>query len=194
MALEFFGAPTDVTTSLTIKRMHRGMSINNAVVQWKGRVAGKTADEEQMEIVCQSIYATIKRMCLGPKYELICRHPLWSAAPQCRANQPAFRVDGTVTLITGGITLNVPVAGGYEDGWFKAGMIEYEGLLRTIVSHAGAVITLSKYMPGLIAGMTIVMYPGCNKIETICKDKFNNVINFGGFSRMSPKNPFDGLE
>lgn len=170
------------------------MSINNAVVQWKGRVAGKTADEEQMEIVCQSIYATIKRMCLGPKYELICRHPLWSAAPQCRANQPAFRVDGTVTLITGGITLNVPVAGGYEDGWFKAGMIEYEGLLRTIVSHAGAVITLSKYMPGLIAGMTIVMYPGCNKIETICKDKFNNVINFGGFSRMSPKNPFDGLE
>ncbi len=35
----------------------------------------------------------------------------------------------------------------------------------------------------------IWIYPGCNKLNTTCKDKFDNLNNFGGFPFMPQKNP-----
>ncbi|WP_269915579.1 phage BR0599 family protein [Acinetobacter sp. HY1485] len=44
----------------------------------------------------------------------------------------------------------------------------------------------------LALGDVVSIYPGCDKLNTTCTDKFNNILNFGGFPFMPSSNPFVG--
>ena len=41
-------------------------------------------------------------------------------------------------------------------------------------------------------GTLITVYPGCDGQVKTCRDKFNNVLNFGGIPHMPNKSPYDG--
>src|SRR3546814_2715916 len=42
------------------------------------------------------------------------------------------------------------------------------------------------------AGTAISLYPGCDHRRMTCKDKFNNILNYGGFDWIPTKNPMGG--
>jgi hypothetical protein len=77
-------------------------------------------------------------------------------------------------------------------------MLETEdGFFRYITSHAGNQITLIRPLRSLsdlvnssVGEAQVTLYPGCAHTRTACKDKFNNLANFGGFPLIPSKNPF----
>ena len=59
------------------------------------------------------------------------------------------------------------------------------GLQETLYDPSGAGDKIS-------VGTLITVYPGCDGQVKTCRDKFNNVLNFGGIPHMPNKSPYDG--
>ena len=45
---------------------------------------------------------------------------------------------------------------------------------------------------GFYGSSTVTLYPGCTKSRAVCKNKFDNLNNYGGFPWIPTKNPFGG--
>ena len=188
LGAEFVNIAPETSTSVTIRRNHRLLDVEMAKVIWKGRVIGAEPRGERIEIACESIYTSMRR--IGPRYraELICQHMLYSA--ECGANQPEKRVDGDIDAMISPTTVQISQAAGYADGWFSGGILDHGSNSRYIMSHSGDTIKLSRPLPGLAAGESVAIYPGCDRIITTCRDKFNNKDNFLAFPWFPEKNPF----
>jgi uncharacterized phage protein (TIGR02218 family) len=74
-----------------------------------------------------------------------------------------------------------------EANYFKYGLITFTsganaGLKAEVMSFADGVFKLFVELPYQISpGDEYTVYPGCDKRHSTCKNKFNNVLNFGGF-------------
>lgn len=97
-------------------------------------------------------------------------------------------VTGTITGVTSAFTFTDAVRSEASD-YFGGGVITFTsgpnaGMSKEIKTHAsGGVITV--YEPFYYAvqvGDAYSMIPGCRKRLEDCRDKWGNVINFGGFS------------
>lgn len=114
-----------------------------------------------------------------------CRHTLFSAG--CALDSGAWDVGGTVLAGSGVSTVLATLA--QADGWFSLGRIVFtsginDGNSRSVKLHtAGSPATLALIAPLPAApapGDTFVVYPGCDKQQATCADKFSNLLNFGG--------------
>lgn len=183
-------APEDVTT-VTILRGHYGDPDEQYIVYWKGRVVGAKVSGNQIDVECESVFTSIKRPGLRARFEYGCRHTLYLSG--CGVDKEAYRFNGQATAITGG--LNVAVAGAslQPDGYYAGGMlVTVAGVPRFITGHVGGVVTLARPLADLAVGDTVALYPGCDHLKETCKNKFNNLDNFGGFPFIPGRNPFDG--
>lgn len=103
----------------------------------------------------------------------------------------AFTRHADVNVVTD--QLNLTIDGLTEsravDGWFDGGLITFHGAsantglsmeIRSWV-QTGGVIEIFLPLPFVMSSNDkISIYPGCNKLRSICDTKFDNVINFGG--------------
>lgn len=133
---------------------------------------------------------------LGNVFTANCRHTMFSTEGAgligaCGVNPAAYTFSGSVSSIQVPkwkftITTNKP------DGYFDNGQITFtsgynNGLSTVIKSHIGGVIEL--FIPTAFViqpGATFNIYAGCDKTLATCRDKFNNVLNFGGFPHIKP--------
>ena len=60
-----------------------------------------------------------------------------------------------------------------------------------MTSHAGSSLTLANPC-ALAVSDAVTLYPGCARNRETCKNKFNNILNFGGWPWIPLRNPFDG--
>lgn len=187
-ASQFLGFAPDIVTTVTVMRGHAGDS--EFIPYWKGRVIAAVASGNKIELACESVFSSIRRPGLRARYELTCRHALYSA--RCGVNLEASQTTG-VTSVVSGVTLTVPEAAGFADGYFTGGMVKApDESTRFIVAHAGEVLTVQRPIAGLSAGETVRLYPGCDHLMTTCNSKFGNIDNFGGFPWIPIRNPYDG--
>lgn len=187
-ASQFLGFAPDTVTTVTIMRGHVGD--NEFIPYWKGRVIAAVASGNKIELACESVFSSIRRPGLRARYELACRHALYSA--RCGVNLEASQDTG-VTSVVSGVTISVPAAAGFADGYFTGGMIKApDESTRFIVAHTGAVLTVQRPIAGLAVGATVRLYPGCDHLQSTCAGKFNNLDNFGGFPWIPIRNPYDG--
>lgn len=157
---------------------------NETGLFWKGQFTGVKAGKLTIALTFVPLFTANKRSGFMARLVHTCRHPLYSTP--CGVVKAGYAVNYTTTANSRAIT----VTGLTEpDGYFQQGLAEMEGQLRDIVSQEGEVITLNQAFFGALSG-TITLYAGCNLTETHCKDKFLNLSNFGGFSRIPTKNPF----
>jgi len=68
--------------------------------------------------------------------------------------------------------------------------------MRFIASHSSGTLTLMQASNSLSAAIeggpqSVTLYPGCSHTIADCRDKFNNLVNFGGFPWIPSKNPFN---
>lgn len=189
LASLFIASPPEGVVSVTIYRQHASDSALETIVLWKGRVGGARLAGSELGLKCEPVATSLKRTGLRARYQLICRHALYSAG--CGALKDSFRVDGTVAAVSGA-TVQVAVAASKPDGYFVGGMLESNDGARMIVGHAGVNITLVAPMPSLSAGMAVRLYAGCDHSTAICLDRFDNLVNYGGFPFIPVKNPFTG--
>jgi uncharacterized phage protein (TIGR02218 family) len=145
-----------------------------------------------------------------------CRHKLFSqvsdirsgvVAGACTKSNAAYLVSGGVlSTPVANLVFNVNVTSGGGSittpaSWFAGGSIEWYNEV------APSVLTNAKYMikdSSLVSGtehrielylplpqtpisLQVKLYPGCSKTMTDCKNKFNNVVNFGGFPHIAPE-------
>ncbi|MDD3083306.1 MAG: phage BR0599 family protein [Desulfobacterales bacterium] len=189
LVTEFLHTAPEDTVSVTVKKLHRGLTYADAVVIWKGRViAVEPQEDETANLVCESIYTSMRRNGLRLRCELICQKALYSTA--CGVNQPAYRVDDVIFELPSPTTLSMTALTGYAEGWFTGGILQSINDQRYILSSSGNTLTISRPLASLFAGHTVALYPGCNRIMATCLSKFDNLDNFLGFPWHPAKNPF----
>lgn len=190
-ASQFLGfAPEEVTT-LTIRRGHYGDPDGEFIVYWKGRVAGAKAANNEITIECESVFTSIKRPGLRARFEYGCRRTLYLKG--CNVNRELYKLEGKILSISGGLVVAVAGAALQPGGYYTGGMlVAPSGVPRFITAHSGDQVTIARPLPELVGGMTVALYPGCDHLRETCKNKFNNLDNFGGFPFIPGRNPFDG--
>lgn len=193
----FLGGVPEQITSITIFRGHAGDLSEEFEVSWKGRVAGASATGDTLTLECENIFTSMRRSGLRARYQKNCRHALYGRG--CNLNDYDFAVAGVVTSISGFlVTIEDLIDSSITDGYFTGGMIENaDGFLRYITNHSGTQLTLMRpfsvledEVSGSAGTANVTLYPGCDHSKTTCKNKFNNLNNFGGFPWIPGKNPF----
>jgi len=107
----------------------------------------------------------------------------------CKVNLAALTVTGTLTHKTSNLIVRDSARTEALD-YFAAGTIEITsgdnaGLRPKEIKAYSADGTIEIYEPfhyPLAVGDTYTLIPGCRKRLEDCRDKWNNVVNFGGFS------------
>lgn len=190
-ASQFIGFSPDLITTITLYRFHRNDPDKQLTQYWKGRVVGAKATGNTVSLECESVFTSIQRPGLRARFELSCRHTLYSRG--CNASADDFLHAGSVLTISGGTVLTVSGAEQFQDGYFTGGMLVTPGSTsRFIVAHTSNQITLSRPTRDVGVGAALRLYPGCDHLRTTCSGKFNNLDNFGGFPWIPIKNPFSG--
>ncbi len=184
--------PPDQVVAVTLRRLHAGDG--EAITMWMGRVLNVTLNNASAEIHCESVYTSLKRVGLRRLYQIGCPHVVYG--PGCGLDRAAFKVVRTVSVVTAA-TVTVNTLAGYADGHFAGGYLEWESATgiferRAIRGQSGAVLTLSFLLPGLAAGASANLYPGCDHTLATCAAKFANRLNYGGMPYFPSKNPFGG--
>lgn len=206
-ASQFLGYAPDVVTTLTVFRFHSSDPSAEAMVYWKGRVAGSRAGGATIEVECESIFTSMRRPGLRARYQRSCRHALYGRG--CNLDPEAFAVAAVAdSLSASQVVLTSSEAAAKPDGFFFGGMVRAsDESLRLIVNHVGSTLTLSRPLIGLKADLDAVgygesyggpygevaikLYPGCDHTPTGCLG-FDNLDNYGGFPYIPKKNPMGG--
>lgn len=113
----------------------------------------------------------------------LCPHGLYDAG--CTLSASSFQVSGTVTSVSG-TTIGISTIGGNPDHWAQYGKIvrSLDGEPRSITEQIGTTITVNVPFRTLHVGDAIVLNAGCDHAVTTCRDKFSNVINYGGHPQL----------
>lgn len=167
--------------SLTIFKCH--LTDFDTVALWRGSVLGVELNDGDATIKCEPLSVSLNRIGLHRLYSKTCAHTLYDSFCQV----PKTAINATVMAINGiDIVLNVSLPSGHYAG----GMVEKaDGSSKLmIVNNADNVISLI-YVADIVAGDDVKVYQGCDKQLNTCANRFNNVLNFGGFPWLPSKNP-----
>lgn len=192
-ASTFLGYATpDLVTTLTLFRGHEDDTDEEFITYWKGRVLSFTSSGKDISLECEPVFTSLKRPGLRARYQRNCRHALYGRG--CNLTASSFQVSGTLDGVSGKV-LTVNAASASPSGYYTGGMIETpDGFLRYIADHTGSTISLmrlAKNLPAQING-SVLLFPGCDHTLYHCGNRFNNVLNFGGFPWIPTRNPLDG--
>ena len=181
----------DDAINVSVFRGHTTDPDNQFVAYWLGRIVGCTAGDASIEISCESVFTSIKRPGLRAVFEINCRRAIYST--ECGVSLSEFLAPATVTAINGSTIEFTPV-NPVPSGYFIGGILKlFDGTTRFIANHVGDTLTLFQPVNGLLPTHTIHLFPGCNRSMDHCKNRFNNLDNFGGFPYIPIVNPFSPI-
>lgn len=182
-------------TTLTIFRGHEQVP-DELVAHWKGRIVSARVEGVRIAMQAESIFTAMRRQGVRARYQRLCRHVLYAGG--CRLDIAEFMMSAVATAHAG-LQVTVSAAADRPDGWYRGGVLRHAGLPGFIVGHAGATLTLAGRMPALEAALDdpdasadIEIAPGCDLRRATCADRFDNLLNFGGFPDIPGRNPFGG--
>lgn len=162
-------------------------------VAWRGRVVNVAFDGDNVNIKCETILTSLRRNIPRRLFQYNCPHVLYGSS--CRAVRSTFTTVATIVSDTP-LTLTVSGIDGFDDGYFTGGWVDYVNGNETsrafIADHTGSVLTLTNRLLNVVSGNSVSVYAGCDRTIETCNQKFNNLLNFGGFPFIPEKNPFDG--
>jgi hypothetical protein len=117
-------------------------------------------------------------------FSAACRYALFG--PGCTLNKATFAVGSTVTAVSSGSLQSGLTA--YVDGYFSLGFLRFssgmnsglQGMIRSSGQTGGTLNLLQPFPFNVGIGDAFTVYPGCDKTQATCANKFGNVANFGG--------------
>ncbi|MDQ3070466.1 MAG: phage BR0599 family protein [Acidobacteriota bacterium] len=127
----------------------------------------------------------------------MCPHILYDE--NCRVNRNSYRIDGVANAVSG-LTVRVNTAVEPVIDWATFGELHHvaSGESVTISEQKGGtdivgphmMITVQLPISVMQAGDAVTVYAGCAHTIAVCRTKFANVENFGGFPAYPSINPF----
>ena len=189
VAALFIGDVPSSPVWVTAYRAHRGDE-TEAVAFFTGKVTRARFVESEAVLVGTGLNTVLSRAVPVLKMQTPCNHVLYSA--ECGANPTACRDSVTVTTVDGATVTSNDFAL-RPDQWFRGGRLQTsEGETRFIADHVGDTVRLISPLPGLESLSVVWAYWGCDHLETTCLDKFEQLDNHLGWSRLPSRNPFQG--
>lgn len=180
---------------VTIRRFHVGDS--EARIQWQGYIGGTSTDDEYTRIRvpnkidtafdCQLPVKTVGRQC---------PHILFDTGCGVDPVAGGFIITPTVASISAdGLTITVSSISGKPDAWATHGKIvrTADGEERTVLQQTGTSIVVDYKFRTLEVGDTLEVFAGCDHSltgEHGCREKFDNVLNYGGEPHAPTNNLF----
>jgi uncharacterized phage protein (TIGR02218 family) len=152
-------------------------------VKWfAGRIAGIDVGRSSAQVGVNSDTELLNVQFPINVYQPPCRWTLFGAG--CTLSRAAFTVGSTVASGSTRQTLNCGLA--QAEGYFDLGILQFtsgpnSGAWRMVRSYTAGQIVLS--VPLINAptiGDAFTISPGCDKQQSTCTVKFNNLPNFGG--------------
>lgn len=191
---QFLDGSTPTPVYLTIYRKHRADA--QAIVLFKGTVANAELIGEEIILTCVSPLSAEEKAVPRELIMRTCPHVLYG--PRCTLDPTNYGVSSTVTGVNAA-TVTVSETGSYASGDFTAGVLVRDDTLQRafIQGHTyfggTHTFTLLQPMVGLAVSDDVTFYYGCDRKHSTCRDKFNNMPNFGGFPLHPERNPFIDL-
>jgi uncharacterized phage protein (TIGR02218 family) len=191
----FLGTPPSEEILATIKRRNFGAS--ELVVAWVGTVKSNARDTARAtnKVVCKMLVASLNRPGLRLSWGRNCPHALYDQ--MCRVDPADFATTVQVDSVVGNRITSAAVDL-IDDHYLVGGYLEFirtsVGAVerRAIEENIGSQINVLGVADGIQVGDFITVYPGCARTVAACKNKFNNLPNYGGFPHLPGKSPFDG--
>jgi len=197
-ASQFLGIIGLVEATVTIWHAFEDDPDRERVVKYRGRIMEVRPSPTRIEFSVENELTAMRRKGLVAVMQRPCRHALYHGDPGegCGLNIADFETSASATAASG-VTVTVTEAGDQPDGYYTGGVITYDSQRQMILSHTGTALVLIATLPGLEdevtawGSATVKLAPGCDLTRDTCNDRFDNIVNFGGFPWMGD-NPFDG--
>jgi uncharacterized phage protein (TIGR02218 family) len=179
--------------SAEILMLHEGMTVPN--VAYVGDVVQVNfSTPNGCRITCQTISASMRRQGLRLGWQRTCPYMHYDPLT-CKVPKASHAVQCTVQSVSG-FQVTVDISG-YGNQVFAGGFAEWVHPVRglhaiTIEAQTGNLLVMFDDTSDMYPGLQITIYKGCARTEDACKT-FNNILRYGGFSKMPGKSPYDGL-
>lgn len=191
----FLAYPPSQVVNMTIFEGHIGddVTTENYPAIWIGRILGAEWRENELDLSCLPVSASIKRPGLRRNYQIGCPHVLFG--PQCGASKAAATVLRHATGIDRNqITIDTALGANYAQ--YIGGLLEWTNVddgrkeIRTIsdVSSSQTVLTIRGVVRGIWGSTSLSIIRGCNRQMIGC-NQHNNILNFGGQPFIPSENP-----
>lgn len=186
--------------TVTIWVTYLGDPDEEYVVRFQGRVVSVQPGKVLSRLICDDAMSEMDRASAAQVASVDCRHTHYFTEADgtgCTLDLADWQQTAEVSAMDGKV-VTVALAALQSDDTYRLGILEYDGAEYLIAEHKGTALTLDRVVPGLAADLTggpveVLIAPGCDlKIET-CRDRFDNVLFYGGLVGMNRgETPFDG--
>ena len=174
-----FGIPMR-SLHLNIYRQH---GVGGAFIQmFDGEVSfvsaqGVTAAIKARPVLVEALSRTLP----GVYYQPLCNHFLYDT--RCGISEAANTYATTVSSIPDPKQIVVASVDGNPNQWYRFGEIKRtsDGESRTILDQTGTTLTISHPFREITTLDDVDIIAGCDLLVATCRDKFSNVVNFGGW-------------
>lgn len=182
------------TGTLTIQRYHRTDDTDEVILIYAGivRAVAFTLNGLMAEISVQPLTAGLSRTIPRMVFSGTCNHVLYDGG--CKVSSTSYQYNGNVGVVSENTITVVDLSHATRpDGWATGGFVSGPSGVdfRLIIDHTGSTLTLPVPFPSTVgAGSAVQVFAGCGHDIEVCKDKFDNVVNFGGFHWVPRENVF----
>ena len=162
---------------------------------WIGEVTDLVRHDTHAQLEVASMQNLMRRPLLRVVGGTQCNHALYDTG--CGVNMEDYRMDTDITSTSNRV---IQVAGPIVDtpgvvlrgGSYAGGILVFGKQRWFIERNVLNTLILMTPMADDMLGETVAIYKGCSRSYDICKNRFNNVRNFGGFAKWPVTSPFDG--
>lgn len=157
---------------------------------WRGRVERVSVAGRRATLHCDSVFAAnMKRKLPTVVVSRTCQHILYDG--MCKVDRAAFRQVTTVASFDGNL-VTVASVGVWTDQYAQYGEILHlsSGERMVIAGQVGTLLTLQRPIVELRDGDAVHVFAGCQHDILTCRDKFANVVNYGGMPNLPKRNAF----
>jgi len=191
---QFVGIVPGQQLTLTIRRLHRNDAnpiVPETVVIFKGivRTVGYAVDGGRATLVVAPLTEGLSAEAPRFTFQGLCNHVLYDS--RCKVVEEDFSATDNISGADGSSVI-VPIASNEVDGFYNGGFARLaNGDFRLILRHIGNTLDLLLPFAGNVVGSEVTIFAGCDHTLPTCKDKFNNVVNYGGFAFVPLRNLFE---
>lgn len=198
VADQFIDGSSPRPVSATIYRKHR--ADGEVIVLFRGVVANAEVLGEEVVLTCVSPLSAEDKSIPRELIMRTCPHVHFGT--RCQLDPDDYAVTGGSVQSVTDYGRQIDLTGlswTYDADHFNAGVLMKNsngarGFIRDSKGLYLARVHLLTPIPGLTGGDAVTLWPGCDRKHTTCRDKFDNIPNFGGFPLHPERNPFIELK
>jgi uncharacterized phage protein (TIGR02218 family) len=161
------------------------VSPTGVVIKFVGRVAEVDFSRSLVTFTINSHLELLNQNMPRNLWSAGCNNTLYDAS--CTLLQSNFQTSGSVSSGSAASSINAALSA--ATGYFDLGILTFtsgvnNGISRTVKTYTNgspSTVTLISPFPNAPATSdTFDIYPGCDKAQATCQNKFNNLVNFRG--------------